>query len=818
MRRSTDALNVSLVVGLIATVVVVAASPAPAVQAPHARIVSADPADHTPNILNGQVNAVVVVGDTVIAGGRFQWVAPPGGTAENHPNIVAFSASTGDISTTFAPKIDGEVLTLATNGEHVYAGGRFKHTNGVRTRRLVKLDMSGDVVSSFRGQVTFGTAVYDLVLANRRLYVAGAFDKIRSTPRTNFAALYPSTGLVDQDIDVEFQGLHNGGVSHIAKIDVTPDGSQLVAVGNFTSVGGQQREQIAVLDLKPAPVSLSSWSTEQFVMQCADRFDTYIRDVDISPDGAYFVVVTTGAFFGGANSGTLCDTTTRWEVGRTGPSQLPTWVAYAGGDTTWSVAATGAAVYVGGHFRWYNNPFAGDTVGPGTVKRKGIAALDPINGVPFSWNPSRKLGEGAFALVATANGLWVGSDTDEIGHEHHGRIAFFPLAGGRAVPEEVPARLPGELYTLPGTCPSVDTSALYRVNAAGPPLPTLDCGPGWERDDSVRPSPYRNIGSSSGPWGPVPFVDGTVPSSTPPQVFSTERWDGSGSPEMQWDFPVDAGTRIRVRLYFADRCVCTDDPGDRVFDVGLEGTIVLNNFDITAQAGHDTGTMRAFDITSDGNITITFRHGSDNPLINAIEIIDRDAPTVSAPSATHMRHRTFDGAVAGVPVNRLTSSTDWSHVRGAFVTNGFLYTGWDTGRMYRQTFSGGTLGRRLRVYLNGLQPLHFPVASISGMFFEHGRLYYTLAEDGQLYYRYFTPESNIFGPETFVVSGAGEGFDWGSVRGMTLAEGRIYVGRDDGTLESIDWSNGAPVSGSTRVIDVDPAQRWASRGMFVLNS
>ena len=796
----------------------VTASPASAVQVHQARIVSADPADYTPDILNGQVNAVVVVGDTVIAGGRFQWVAEPGQTAENYPNIVAFSATTGQISTAFHPEIDGEVLALATDGQNLYVGGRFRHTNGTTTRRLVKLDMSGKIITAFRGHVTHGTAVYDLVLANRRLYVAGAFDKIRSTPRTNFAALYPRSGLVDQDVAVPFEGLHNGGVSHVAKIDVTPDGRELVAVGNFTSVAGQPREQIAILDLKPAPVALSDWSTQKYVMQCADRFDTYIRDVDISPDGSYFVVVTTGAIFGGANTGTLCDTASRWEVGRTGPNQLPTWVAYAGGDTTWSVAVTGTAVYVGGHFRWYNNPFAGDTVGPGTIKRRGIAALDPINGVPFSWNPGRELGEGAFSLVATSDGLWVGSDTDEIGNEHHGRIAFFPLAGGKKVPKEVPARLPGELYTLPGVCPSISASVLYRVNAAGPPLPTLDCGPGWQGDDDARPSPYRNTGSSIGPWGPIPAVDETVPQSTPPQVFSTERWDGSGSPEMQWDFPVAAGTDIKVRLYFADRCTCTDDPGERVFDVGLEGTTILNDFDINAQAGHDTGTMRAFEITSDGNVTITFAHGADNPLINAIEILDRDAPTATAPVTTHIEHRAFDGSSAAAPVNRSTPSTDWSHARGAFMTNGFLYTGWDTGRMYRQTFSGGTFGNRIPVYLNGLQPVHFPVASISGMFFRRGRLYYTLAEDDQLYYRYFTPESNIVGAETFVASAPSDGFDWGSVRGMTFAEGAVYIARDDGTLSSIDWSKGRPVIGSTHVVDSHPAQHWASRGMFVLDA
>jgi hypothetical protein len=83
------------------------------------------------------------------------------------------------------------------------------------------------------------------------------------------------------------------------------------------------------------------------------------------------------------------------------------------------------------------------------VAREGIAALDPVNGLPLSWNPGRDRGVGAFALVATSQGLWIGSDTDRIGrYEYHGRIAFMPLAGGTPVPESRVGTLPGDLFRL----------------------------------------------------------------------------------------------------------------------------------------------------------------------------------------------------------------------------------------------------------------------------------------------------------------------------------------------------------------------------------
>ncbi len=87
---------------------------------------------------------------------------------------------------------------------------------------------------------------------------------------------------------------------------------------------------------------------------------------------------------------------------------------------------TGSAVYVGGHQRWLDNPYGHDNPGPGAVSRPGIGALNPSTGKALSWNPTRTLGHGVEALVAHPNGLLVGSDTEELGKEYHGRLGMFP--------------------------------------------------------------------------------------------------------------------------------------------------------------------------------------------------------------------------------------------------------------------------------------------------------------------------------------------------------------------------------------------------------
>ncbi len=113
-----------------------------------------------------------------------------------------------------------------------------------------------------------------------------------------------------------------------------------------------------MLDIGGTRRRVANWRTDFYTSICSSSFDTYMRDLDISPDGNYFVVTTTGAYNGGPPK--ACDTQAGSRLGPRGTGLQPTWINYTGGDTTYAVAVTGAAVYVGGHFRWANNPCAGD--------------------------------------------------------------------------------------------------------------------------------------------------------------------------------------------------------------------------------------------------------------------------------------------------------------------------------------------------------------------------------------------------------------------------------------------------------------------------
>ena len=306
--------------------------------------------------------------------------------------------------------------------------------------------------------------------------------------------------------------------------------------------------------------------------------------------------VLCGGGYGRPFAGTYCDSAQRWESNATGTGLTPTWIDYTGGDSLTSVTVTGGAVYVGGHQRWMNNPYGSDAASGGAVQRFGIAALDPVNGLPYAWNPGRDpRGTGAWALLPTSQGLVQSAATPATSTAStRNRIAFLPLAGGETPPSFTPQGLPGTLY-------AIGASTLTGQSFNG-----------------------TSLGSAG--------------------VVSTRAW----------------------------------------------------------------------------------------------RLVARSA---AAPP------------------------------------RGELYTPWSDGNMYERSFNGTTLGAATALQLNSLSPTHFAAANVTGIFYSAGRIYYTESGSHYLYWRWFEPEDGLVGAQEFIASGNGDGLDWISTTGATLAAGAITTTR-----------------------------------------
>jgi len=173
-----------------------------------------------------------------------------------------------------------------------------------------------------------------------------------------------------------------------------------------------------------------------------------------------------------------------------------------------------------------------------------------------------------------------------------------------------------------------------------------------------------------------------------------------------------------------------------------------------------------------------------------------------------------------------TGGLTTNNVRGAFMLNGYLYIAWSDGTFDRRTFDGTTYGTPEAVNTASLlTPFNdwiSDVKSMTGLFYDSGRLYFTKSGSSTLYYRYFTPESKVVGAQRLTASGNVTGIDFNQVRGMFVADGNLYWSTPSNDLRRLGWAqgaqSGAPVAGSATVVSssaVDGYSWGSPRALFL---
>ena len=230
----------------------------------HPAVVSANPVDFTPHVLDGTVWTIAVVGDTVVVGGSFTQVTNSTKTQTYaRRNIFAYGLADGVVRP-FAPAVDGAVYALAPGaGGSVYLGGSFKTVNGAAQRGLARVNLtSGARIASFGARINWGD-VRAMAARGSRLYVGGTFSAISGTSRVALARLNASTGAVDVGFDARLSapGLDRTRVEHF---DLSPDGRTLVAIGALLRSGAAERTQIALFDVSGTAARLSGWYTDAY--------------------------------------------------------------------------------------------------------------------------------------------------------------------------------------------------------------------------------------------------------------------------------------------------------------------------------------------------------------------------------------------------------------------------------------------------------------------------------------------------------------------------------------------------------------------------
>jgi fibronectin type 3 domain-containing protein len=156
-----------------------------------------------------------------------------------------------------------------------------------------------------------------------------------------------------------------------------------------------------------------------------------------------------------------------------------------------------------------------------------------------------------------------------------------------------------------------------------------------------------------------------VTNAAPAAVYQAVRWNAS----FNYTLPgLTPGSTYVVRLHFVELSFTAS--GQREFNVAINGTSVLSNFDIFAQVGENHALEKEFNAVanSSGQIVVAFTAGSaDNPSIAGIEVW---TPASQSPPAAPT------GATATAGAGKVTLG--WTASSGATSYN-----------VYRSTTAGG---------------------------------------------------------------------------------------------------------------------------------
>lgn len=180
----------------------------------------------------------VVVSDDgwVYLSGGLTYFSQPGNVPQAILRVSAEGA--GTVDTSWKPGVNGDVYSISTNADKVYAGGQISDVAGQVRLGFVALDAYANPESPFDAEAPGGSNVATARQPDGRLIVSGQFGKANGQLRRGLLRLN-----TDGSLDMGWNPSPDGTVSAIA---FATDGSVIVG-GYFSQIGGQPLNAIAKL-------------------------------------------------------------------------------------------------------------------------------------------------------------------------------------------------------------------------------------------------------------------------------------------------------------------------------------------------------------------------------------------------------------------------------------------------------------------------------------------------------------------------------------------------------------------------------------------
>ncbi|WP_374009470.1 PKD domain-containing protein [Leifsonia sp. LS-T14] len=319
------------------------------------KTVSTDP---LPTVqINGVVWTQLVVGNTVYVGGNFSTAQPAGAAAGvntvSRTSILAYNLQTGVLSTTFAPVLNGVVRSIAASpdGSRIYIGGNFTTVNGVNKYRVAALNpTTGAVIGQFGADTN--AQVYAVAANATTVYIGGVFSTVNGATHNKIAAVNATTGVTN----AWAPGADDGTVTSLV---VSPDGSKVVAGGNFTSFNGSNNPGYGLAAVDTTTGASVPWKVNGLIRNGGTQASiTSLSSDGDSVYGSGYVFGSTGNLEGVFRAS--------WADG------TMNWVEDCHGDT-YSAAPYQGAVYAAGHPHYCGNIGGFPQTSPTWTFHRGLA-------------------------------------------------------------------------------------------------------------------------------------------------------------------------------------------------------------------------------------------------------------------------------------------------------------------------------------------------------------------------------------------------------------------------------------------------------------
>jgi Secretion system C-terminal sorting domain len=308
------------------------------------------------------ITAIQPVGGRVYIGGYFYTLG-----GQFRMLLGAVDSTAGNATnwnpTNAGPSGSFGISKFIYSDHQIYLCGSFSQLNGVNRICIAKMDENGVVSASWNpGATITGNDVSSICLYGGKLYAAGDFSSLGGQNRNNLVALDTITGLATAWIPATTGGSSN----NIRALGAS--GSKLFIGGNFTSVGSRQISYLAAID-------------------------------------------------------TGTGTADNWNPGLN--------------NVVFDLTVSGSTVYAGGYL-----------TAAGLTVRNNLAAIDLSTGRLKSWNPNA---DGAVNALAFAKGrIYAGGSFSNIGGAYKPNLAFIDTSTGTSV-QAIPAGAGGYILALAST-------------------------------------------------------------------------------------------------------------------------------------------------------------------------------------------------------------------------------------------------------------------------------------------------------------------------------------------------------------------------------